>query len=87
VCSSDLRITNYQNNPDEYDAQGNVKTYKVVISANVRFLDKKENSPLYEGAVSGIGVYNHASETENTGIEAALKKLNESIINNTISGW
>jgi len=82
-----IKIKGYQNNPDEFDAQGNVKTYKVIISADVRFTDKKENAALYEGTVSGMGVYNHTSETENTGIENALKKLNESIINNTISGW
>lgn len=82
-----MRITGYQNNPDEFDAQGNVKTYKVIISAEVIFQDKRENAPLYRGVLSGTGVYSHATETETAGIENALRKLNESVINNTLSGW
>ncbi len=82
-----IKLTNYQNNPDEFDAQGNVKTYKVIITAEVRFTDRKENSAIYEGNLSGIGIYNHESENENTGIDNAIRKLNESIVNNTISGW
>ena len=82
-----IKITSYQNNPDEYDAQGNVKTYKVIITASVRFLDKKENTALYENSLSGIGIYNHQSENENTGIDNAIRKLNEAIVNNTIAGW
>ena len=82
-----MKITGYQNNPDEFDGQGNVKTYKVIITAEILFEDRKENAAIYKGALSGVGIYNHASENENTGIENAVKKLNESIINNTIAGW
>jgi hypothetical protein len=82
-----MKITDYRNQPEEFDAQGNVKTYKVVITADIRFVDRKGNTPIYQGTLFGIGVYSHDSETENVGIDNALKKLTESVVNNTISGW
>jgi hypothetical protein len=82
-----IRIVGYQNNPDEFDAQGNVKTYRVIITADVSFLDRKENRPLYAGTLVGTGIYNHTTEDENAGINEAIRKLNETIVNNTITGW
>lgn len=89
TADSELRlaINSYRNVPDEYDASGNVKSYKVVLDVSVNFLDLKENDPLFEGIIQGLGVYNHLSESEETGVQTALKMINEIIINNTISGW
>lgn len=82
-----VRIASFQNTPDEYDAGGNVKTYRVIIEADVDFLDLVENNSLFKGRVRGVGVYSHTTETRETGVDNALKKLNEVIVNNTISGW
>jgi hypothetical protein len=82
-----MRILAYRNIPDEYDASGNVKTYKVIIDVSVLFLDLKENEPLFEGDVRGVGIYDHVNENEKIGLESALKRINEIIINNTVSGW
>jgi hypothetical protein len=82
-----LKILSYANLPDEYDVAGNVKTYKVVIDVGVVFMDLRENEALYEGTARGVGVYDHTSENEETGLQNALKMINDFIINNTISGW
>ena len=82
-----VRIASFQNDPDEYDASGNVKTYRVAIEADVDFFDLVENQSLFKGRVRGVGVYSHITESREIGIDNALKKLNEVIVNNTISGW
>jgi len=82
-----VRINSYSNGPDAYDAQGNVKTYRATIAISVLFRDRKENKALYEGDLVAFGIYDHTRETEDIGIDIALKKLGEMIINSTISGW
>lgn len=82
-----MNIVSYSNNPDEYDASGNVKTYRVAISVAVRFYDTRENKALYDNTVVAAGIYNHDNETEIVGRDNALKKIGEMIINNTIAGW
>jgi hypothetical protein len=82
-----MNILSYQNNPDEYDVSGNVKTYKVSITVRVRFTDTKENKALFENILVGSGVYNHDNDNESTGRNSALLKISEMIINNTIAGW
>lgn len=82
-----VRIVSFQNVPDEYDAAGNVKTYRVIIEADVDFFDTAENESLFKGRVRGVGLYSHTGETREIGMESALKKLNEVIVNNTLAGW
>ncbi len=82
-----IRVIVYANVPDEYDASGNVKTYKVTITAQVAFVDTKENKAIFEDTITGSGIYDHRTENVDTGIGIALGMLKESIINNTVSGW
>ncbi|OGS35931.1 MAG: hypothetical protein A2293_12915 [Elusimicrobia bacterium RIFOXYB2_FULL_49_7] len=82
-----LNIVSFQNIPDEYDASGNVKTYRVIIETDCQFRDNIENDDLFKGRLRGIGIYSHTNDTRESGVESALTKLNEIIVNNTISGW
>ena len=82
-----MKILSYDNVPDEYDAAGNVKTYKAVVTVDVSFRDQKENEILFEDKVVGTAVYDHRVEREEAGMERAVKRVSEIILNNTVSGW
>jgi hypothetical protein len=64
-----------------------VLTYEVSIGVHVVFRNLKEDEVIYEGNLTGVGKYDHQIETEETGKQVAMKKLNEMILSNTLSGW
>lgn len=86
---AELRITllEYRHEPGEYDLAGNVKTYRVVLTTQVSFVDSREEKPLYEEKVAAVGAYNYGTESEETGLSIAMAKLTEIILNNTIRGF
>ena len=69
-------ITDYSREPFEYDSEGNVKTYKVTVKAEIGFYDKKRGKYYMEKRTySGWGTYRADGEDEESGIKKAAEDL------------
>ncbi len=69
------KIKEYKREPFEYDEEGNVSKYRVVIKADVGFYDRTTGKYYLEvKTYTGWGFYN-ADEDEETGIERAAEDL------------
>jgi hypothetical protein len=85
-----VTITAYRNEPFNYDASGNVRTYRVVISASGLFRDEVKNKDIWsENNITCEGTYSADSprESEDDGQQRAMKELANILIESTISGW
>ena len=84
-------VTSYSNTPYTYSAsdtrQVNVQQYVVRVTAQVAFIDKKKDEPLYKGTVTGEGIYNLQTQKEQDGKQAAIKELVQRIMQNSVQGW
>ncbi|MFH1761328.1 MAG: LPS assembly lipoprotein LptE [bacterium] len=86
---SELNITvsEYKNEPYTFDINANVQQYKVDIVIETSFINVKNYKPIYQGKLHGIGIYDLASESEETGLQKAIKDITDAVVNNTVSGW
>jgi len=84
-------VTAYGNTPYTFGAsetrQVNVSQYVVRITADVLFLDKKNDEPIFKGVVTGEGIYDLSKENELTGKTRAIKELVSRIMQNSVQGW
>ena len=83
-------VTRYVNRPQTFGAGGdevNIEQYIVQISAEVEFFDNVRKYSIYKGTVSGDGLYNFQSESEETGRVKAVQNLVERIIQNSVQMW
>lgn len=84
-------ITTYESKPFTYSTtearQVDVDQYKVVIAADVEFVDNKKNNELYKGNVTGEGVFNFKTESEEIGRKRAEKDLVKRILENSVQSW
>jgi hypothetical protein len=84
-------VTSYVNTPYAFDAaatrQVNVQQYVVRITADVEFLDKKKNSPIFKGTITGEGTYDTQKESEQNGKDKAIKELVGRIMQSSLQGW
>jgi len=80
-------VLSYKREPFEYDASGNIKTYKVVISAKVSFYDVENEKDYVSGVFEGWGLYS-IDEEENEGIKRASEDLvNKSLYKLLVGKW
>ncbi len=71
--------------PDE-----SVEEYKVTITVVIRFEDLVHGKVLWEERMSQFGVYpfsGGSSAQREEGLQEAVKKLTDDILNKTVSGW
>ncbi|HLV32381.1 MAG TPA: LptE family protein [Chitinispirillaceae bacterium] len=84
-------VTSYSNTPYTFGAsaakQVDVEQYMVSITANVQFIDNQKSKPLFEGSVTGEGIYDFKTETEETGRTKAVNDLVQRALQNTIQSW
>ena len=84
-------VTSYKNEPYTYGASEtrrvDVQQYVVRITADVEFLDAKNNEPIYKGQVTGEGIYDLSNQTEENGKQAAIKEMVQRILANSVQGW
>ncbi|MBN1127884.1 MAG: hypothetical protein JXA71_02785 [Chitinispirillaceae bacterium] len=84
-------VTSYTNEPYTFGASEtrrvDVQQYVVRITADVEFLDVKKDEPIYKGQVTGEGIYDLASQTEQDGKQAAIKEMVQRIMANSVQGW
>jgi hypothetical protein len=84
-------VTSYVNTPYTFGAsdtrQVNVSQYVVRITADVEFMDKKNDEAIYKGTVTGEGIYDLQKENEQTGKTKAIQELVQRIMQNSVQGW
>jgi len=84
------QVTNYSNTAYDYSGNRgnlNVKTYSVDITCKIIFTDNIDKKELYNGTVSGKGIYNFETETEDVGRKRAVADISEKIMMNSLQGW
>jgi hypothetical protein len=84
-------VTTYSNTPYTFGAsdtrQVSVQQYVVRVTAQVAFIDKKKDEPLFKGSVTGEGIYSLQTQKEQDGKQAAIKELVQRIMQNSVQGW
>lgn len=83
-------VTSYTNKT--YDYVGgredlNVKSYAVDIVCKVVFRDQNNDKDLFNGILTGRGVYDFDTENEDIGRQRAVQDLSEKIMINSLQGW
>jgi hypothetical protein len=69
-------MTRYRKEPFEYDATGEILTYKVTLNSSIAFLEMgTDNYYLEESTYTGWSTYDAESEEEADGIEGAAGNL------------
>ncbi|MBD3316078.1 MAG: hypothetical protein GF344_09840 [Chitinivibrionales bacterium] len=84
-------VRRYTNHPRTYSTTSyrevDVSEYMVTITVEVVFMDNVENKALYEGTITGEGIYDFQNETEEDGREEALEDIVRQIIQNSVQSW
>lgn len=81
------KITNYDRSPQSYTSAQEVLIWKITLSAYVEAEDKVEETFLYQGNISTFVTYDNQSESEDTGIDRAVKKLSQEILRKVLTTW
>jgi len=75
------RIIDYKKEPFEYDASGNVESYRITITAAITFYDLTADTTFIpEKRYSGWGIFDANTETEEDGVRRAVRELVDSAL-------
>ncbi len=84
-------VTGYNNTPHTFgtreEREVDIEQYRVLISANVSFFDNRRAQALFEGVVTGEGIYDFKTQTEEHGKQIAIKELVEKIMQSSVQSW
>jgi hypothetical protein len=84
-------VRSYTNHPRTYGTtaprQVQVSEYQVSVSVDIVFMDNHKDEPLYKGTITGEGVYDFGSETEETGRNRAVEDIVRQIVQNSVQSW
>ncbi len=83
-------VATYNNHAYDYSGDRenlNMKSYVVDITAQIQFRDLVDEVDLYNGALTGQGVYDFDTENEEIGRKRAVDDLVEKIMINSLQGW
>ncbi len=85
----DGTVTRIDDSPLTYDAAEQVKEYKVTIDLKIQWYDKVQDKTLLDRSFSGWGSYdaNQANVTREDGIQEAISKITDDIINAITANW
>lgn len=91
-ATADFEITllSYTNNPENYNSNSDVETYRVTIRVSVKFYDNVKDRVIYESkSLSADGTYDiQKNESEDRhGQARAIEKLQDLIISNALAKW
>ncbi|MBS1262510.1 MAG: hypothetical protein MAG453_01863 [Calditrichaeota bacterium] len=75
--------------PSTFSADESVEEYKVTITLRVSYRDLVKDKVVWEQTVSEFGIYPFSGgrSAREQGVQEALDKLTEDILNKTVSGW
>jgi len=80
-------IKNYERSPQSYTADQTVIAYKITLTAGIVATDNIKSASLWEGDISSWITYDAGTETEDIGIDRAIKKLSQDILRKTLTAW
>jgi hypothetical protein len=81
-------IISLEDRADTYTSQEQVESYRVYVTVEFEVQDRKKNSSLWKEKWSQWGLYKLSDgPTREEGIETAVGKIAEDILNKTVSGW
>ncbi len=89
-CVLHCTLLRLDDKPFSYRADESVDEYKVSLTVKVRFEDLVKTKVIWEESLTQFGVYPFSGGStayRGEGIEEAIKKLAEDILNKTVSGW
>lgn len=78
------KITQVQDRAGQYDEQENASDFRIYITVSVSFEDVKKRKVLWEETWTHWGAY---TSDRQEGIEEAIDKIAQDILNRTVSGW
>jgi hypothetical protein len=85
------KVLSYTNQPYTYGSEGyrnvNISQYAVTIKVEVSFWDNKKDQAIYEGTITGEGIYDFSTKTEADGRTLAITKIIDQVIQNSVQGW
>jgi hypothetical protein len=84
------RIMRISDAPLTYTAGEQVSEYKVEITVHIKFTDMKNRKTLLESDFTAFGEYPYpetATQNRQGGMQTAIQKLAQDIINKAVSGW
>ncbi len=83
-------IVTITDRPSTFSPDETVQEYRITLGVAVEFYDKVQDKVVWEERLSNFGVYpftGGAGASRDEGIEEAIEKLAEDILNKTVSGW
>lgn len=82
-------IVRVDDQPSTFSADESVQEYKVTIVVKVRYEDLTKGKVVWEQNLSNFGIYPFTGDqsAREEGVDDALRKLTEDILNKTVSGW
>ncbi len=83
------RVTRVDDQAGAFSADETVQDIKVFITVSIRFLDLKKRKTIWEDQISQWGTFNPAEGTQSrdAGIDEAVAKIANEILNRSVSGW
>ena len=81
-------ITRVSDVPYTFDENEEVQEFRVTIFLNLVWYDRTNQTNLFEGKISGWGVYAADTPEDRTeGLDDAVERLVTEVLNKTLSGW
>jgi hypothetical protein len=83
-------ITGINDRVSTYNLDETPEEYKITLTVLVKFEDRVKNKIIWEESLSAFGIYpfsGGSSAEREAGLEEAVVKLSEDILNKTVSGW
>lgn len=80
-------VVAYSRDPYTYTASETVQEYICRIGIKVKFVKARSEQTIWEETLSDYGTYASDTESEQTGIDQAINKLVDQIMNKTVKGW
>lgn len=87
------KVVSYDNSPYSYGSEAghevNVNSYSVTITVEIEFRDNKKDKMLFDKplTIREVGIYDFYTQTEADGQKEALKKIINTIMQNTVQQW
>jgi len=80
-------VVAYSRDPYTYTASETVQEYICRIGIKVKFVKTRNDQTIWEETLSDYGTYASDTESEQTGIDRAIDKLVDQILNKTVKDW
>jgi len=83
-------IVRVDDHPSTYNADESVEEYRITVTVHIRYEDRLKGKTVWEENISDFGIYaftGGSSAERDQGLQEAVTKLAEDILNKTVSGW